>query len=259
MDMKTQKFPVVFAGHGSPMNAIEHNAFSQTWAELGQALPRPSAILCVSAHWETRGTQVTAMTQPKTIHDFGGFPPELYQQVYPAPGAPVLAERVKALLSPTPVGLDQDWGLDHGTWSVLIRMYPRADIPVVQLSLDATQPEATHYELAKRLSPLREEGVLIVGSGNIVHNLRLIDWNDHDLDWAVEADTCMKDLIDARDHAGVIAFPHSSRAARLAVPTNEHFLPVLYVLAQQGAEENLRYFNDKISMGSLSMRGLVIG
>jgi 4,5-DOPA dioxygenase extradiol len=259
MDMNTQKFPVVFAGHGSPMNAIEHNAFSQAWAELGLALPKPAAILCVSAHWETRGTQVTAMAQPKTIHDFGGFPPELYQQVYPAPGAPELAERVRGLLSPTPVGLDQDWGLDHGTWSVLIRMYPQADIPVVQLSLDATQPEAYHYALAKRLSSLREEGVLIVGSGNIVHNLRLIDWNDHDLDWAVEADAVMRDLIDARDHAGVIAFPRSSRAARLAVPTNEHFLPVLYVLAQQGEGEKVRYFNDKISMGSLSMRGIVVG
>jgi 4,5-DOPA dioxygenase extradiol len=257
--MNTNRLPAVFAGHGSPMNAIEDTPYSQAWGELGRSLPRPKAILCVSAHWETSGTQVTAMPRPRTIYDFYGFPPELYAQTYPAPGSPELARRVQAVLAPTPVGLDQGWGFDHGAWSVLIRMVPDADIPVVQLSLDATQPEAYHYELARRLAPLREEGVLVLGSGNIVHNLRMIDFSGQPHDWAVEADTRMKELIDARDHPAIVAFPHSSRAARLAVPTNEHFLPVLYVLALQAEGEGLRYFNEDVSLGSLSMRGIVVG
>jgi 4,5-DOPA dioxygenase extradiol len=257
--MDTQTFPAIFAGHGSPMNAIEDNAFSRTWTELGASLARPRAILCVSAHWQTNGTQATAMAQPKTIHDFGGFPPELYRQEYPAPGSPELAQRAQALLGPGAVALDQSWGLDHGTWSVLIRMFPKADIPVVQLSLDASQPEAYHYNLAKGLRPLRQEGVLVMGSGNIVHNLRLLSFDERPLDWAVEADGVTKEMIESGDHQGLIDFPHSSRAARLAVPTNEHYLPLLYVLAQQEAGEGLSFFNDQMSLGSLSMRSIMIG
>jgi 4,5-DOPA dioxygenase extradiol len=251
--------PAIFFGHGSPMNAIEDNEFSRAWSELGRAIPRPQAILCISAHWQSRGTQVTAIEKPKTIYDFYGFPPELYRQVYPAPGSTDLARQVQGLLAPTPVGLDQKWGLDHGTWSVLSHVYPKADIPVVQLSLDAAQPEAYHYELAKKLRPLRQQGVLVVGSGNIVHNLRLINWEDKPFDWALETDALAKELIETRNYAGMIAFPGSSRAAQLAVPTNEHFLPLLYILALQGENDSLRFFTEKISFGSLSMRGVVIG
>jgi 4,5-DOPA dioxygenase extradiol len=199
------------------------------------------------------------MERPKTIYDFYGFPPELYRQTYPAPGSPELALRTQALLGPTAVSLDQGWGLDHGTWSVLIRMFPKADIPVVQLSLDANQPEAAHYELAKRLRPLRKEGILVLGSGNIVHNLRMLSFEERPLDWALEADDTSKKLIESGDHQALIQFPHSSRAARLAVPTNEHYLPLLYILAQQEKDENLRFFNDQMSLGSLSMRSVIIG
>jgi 4,5-DOPA dioxygenase extradiol len=241
------------------MNALEDNSFSRTWAEIGTSLPRPKAILCVSAHWQTNGTQATAMPQPKTIYDFSGFPAELYRKVYPAPGSPELAQRAQALLGATAVTLDQNWGLDHGTWSVLIRMFPKADIPVVQLSLDASQPEAMHYELAKRLRPLRNEGVLVLGSGNIVHNLRMLSFDERPLDWALEADERSRPLIEDGDHQGLIDFPHSSKAARLAVPTNEHYLPLLYILALQEKDEGLRFFNDAMSLGSLSMRSIVIG
>lgn len=257
--MNTQPFPAVFVGHGSPMNAIEDNEFSRTWAELGASLPRPQAILCISAHWQTTGSQVTAMPQPKTIYDFYGFPPELYQQIYPAPGSAELARRVQSCLAPTPVALDESWGLDHGTWSVLLKMYPQADIPVVQLSLDASQPEPYHYELAKRLRPLRQEGVLVLGSGNIVHNLGRLQWDGRPLDWAAEADRQVKQWIESGDHAAVARFPTSGQTGRLAVPTNEHFLPLLYVLALQEEGEKLRFFNEKLSLGSLSMRGVIIG
>jgi len=257
--MSTQRFPVIFAGHGSPMNAIEDNRFSQTWGDLGASLEQPKAILCISAHWQTGGSQVTAMEQPKTIYDFYGFPPELYQQVYPAPGSPELAKQVQSALGPTPVVLDQAWGLDHGTWSVLMHMFPKADVPVVQLSLDATQPEAYHFELAKRLLPLREQGVLVLGSGNIVHNLRLLSFEGRPLDWALEADARSKQLIETHDYQGMLQFPNSSRAARLAVPTNEHFLPLLYVLALHQEGEELHFFNEDVSLGSLSMRSVIIG
>ena len=257
--MNTNRFPVIFAGHGSPMNAIEDTPYSRTWEQIGAGLPRPKAILCVSAHWQTGGSQVTAMEQPKTIYDFYGFPPELYQKSYPAPGSPELAQQVQSALGPTPVVLDQAWGLDHGTWSVLARMFPQADIPVVQLSLDATRPEAYHFELGKRLLPLREQGILILGSGNIVHNLRLLNWDERPLDWALEADARSQQLIENHDYAGMVSFPQSSRAARLAVPTNEHFLPLLYILALHQEGEELRFFNDSLSLGSLSMRSVIIG
>ena len=256
--MSAKKLPVLFVGHGSPMNAIEDNEFSREWAELGRSLPRPQAILCVSAHWQSRGTQVTAMPQPRTIYDFYGFPPELYRQVYPAPGSPDLARRVQTLLGTERVTLDEGWGLDHGTWSVLIRMFPQADIPVVQLSLDATRPEADHYRLAKGLAPLRDEGILVIGSGNVVHNLSVINWDGAPYDWAVAADARLKDLVTARDHPAIIAYPGSGREARLAVPTNEHFLPLLYVLALQEENENTRFFNEAVSLGSISMRGVVV-
>jgi 4,5-DOPA dioxygenase extradiol len=255
--MDDQLFPILFVGHGSPMNAIEDNTFSQTWARLGQDLPRPRAILCVSAHWQTRGTQVTAMEKPRTIYDFYGFPPELYRQKYPAPGSVELARRVQSLLGADTAGLDEEWGLDHGTWSVLIRMYPKADIPVVQLSLDMNLPEAAHYELAQRLRPLREEGVLVLGSGNMVHNLGMINWEGKPFEWAVQADARLKAMIEQRDHAGMQRFPPSSREARLAVPTNEHFLPALYILALQGADEQFTFFNEEVSLGSIGMRGFV--
>ena len=241
------------------MNAIEDNRFSQTWADLGASLEQPKAILCISAHWQTAGAQVTAMEKPRTIYDFGGFPPELYRQVYPAPGSPELAAQVKNALGSTPLVLDQSWGLDHGTWSVLIRMFPAANIPVVQLSLDATQPEAYHFELAKKLLPLREQGVLVLGSGNVVHNLRLLSMDERPLDWALEADERAKQLIETHDYQGMIDFPTASRATRLAVPTNEHFLPLLYALALHQEGEELHFFNDGMSLGSLSMRSVLIG
>ena len=255
--METQTFPILFVGHGSPMNAIEDNAFSQTWAKLGQSLPHPKAILCISAHWQTQGTQITAMQNPRTIYDFYGFPPELYQQKYPAPGSADLARRVQDLLGADVAALDNDWGLDHGTWSVLLRMVPEANIPVVQLSLDVNIAEAAHYELAKRLRPLREEGVLVLGSGNIVHNLGVINWAGEPYDWAVQSDARLKAMIEQRDHAAMQRFPASSREARLAVPTNEHFLPALYVLALQDAHEQFAFFNEEIALGSIGMRGFV--
>jgi 4,5-DOPA dioxygenase extradiol len=254
-----ERMPVLFVGHGSPMNAIEDNAFGRAWAEVGQRLPRPQAILCVSAHWETAGTQVTAMARPRTIHDFGGFPPQLYAQQYPAPGAPELAQLVQATIKDTRVDLDLRWGLDHGTWSVLLRMFPQADIPVVQLSLDRTQPPAYHYALGRALAPLRRRGVLIMGSGNIVHNLRAVCFEDEDgaYDWATEFDETLRRLITAGDHAAIIAYDRLGKSAGLSIPTNEHFLPLLYVLGAQEKGEAVRFFNDKITYCSLSMRGVL--
>ncbi|MCX6029857.1 MAG: 4,5-DOPA dioxygenase extradiol [Chloroflexi bacterium] len=256
-----EKLPVLFVGHGSPMNAIEDNTFSRAWAEVGKALPRPQAILCVSAHWETVGTQVTAMAQPRTIHDFGGFPPELYAQQYPAPGSPELARLVQETVGPIPVGLDASWGLDHGAWSVLLRMFPRADIPVVQLSLDRTQPPAYHYALGQALAPLRQRGVLIVGSGNMVHNLRAVCFEDEDgaYDWATEFDETMHRLIVAGDHAAIVNYDRLGKSASLSIPTNEHFLPLLYVLGALEEGETMRFFNDKITYCSLSMRSVWVG
>lgn len=252
--------PVLFVGHGNPMNAIEDNEFSRAWEDVGKALPRPRAILCVSAHWETVGTQVTAMERPQTIHDFGGFPRALYQKQYPAPGSPELALLVQQIVKKTQVRLDQDWGLDHGTWSVLCRMFPRVDIPVVQLSLDRGREPAYHYALGKELFALREQGVLIVGSGNIVHNLRLVDfaWVGG-YDWAVEFDETIRQLILAGNHESIVHYENLGRAARLAIPTNEHYLPLLYVLASAKECEPVRFFADRTMLGSLSMRSLWIG
>ena len=251
--------PVLFVGHGSPTNAIEENEFSRAWAAEGKSLPRPRAALCVSAHWETNGTQVTATEQPGTIHDFYGFPRPLYEVSYPVPGAPELARLVRESVRGAKVRFDLDRGLDHGAWSVLRRMFPEADIPVVQLSLDRAKAPAFHYELGKELAGLRREGVLIVGSGNIVHNLGVIVWEDTAYDWAVEFDETVKRLILSGDHDAIVQYPDLGRGARLSVPTNEHFLPLLYVLALQEKGDGIRFFSDRVTLGSISMRSLRIG
>jgi 4,5-DOPA dioxygenase extradiol len=253
------KLPALFVGHGSPTNAIEDNEFSQAWADMGKALPRPRAILCISAHWETAGTQVTAMEQPKTIYDFYGFPQPLYEIRYPAPGSPSLAHLVQNSVRKTGIRLDSEWGLDHGAWSVLHRMFPEADIPVVQLSLDRSREPAYHYALAKELRPLRNKGVLVIGSGNIVHNLRTVVWQDQAYDWAIEFDATMKQLILSADHDTIIHYPKLGQAARLSVPTNEHFLPLLYILALQDQDEGVEFFAEQVTLGSISMRSLKIG
>jgi 4,5-DOPA dioxygenase extradiol len=253
------RLPVLFVGHGSPMNALEQNSFSQTWEAIGQKLPRPRAILCVSAHWETLGTQVTGMEHPRTIHDFGGFPRKLYEMQYPAPGSPELARLTQSTIQQTLVKLDSNWGLDHGTWSVLARMFPAADIPVVQLSLDHTQPPAYHYALAQELAALRKRGVLVVGSGNIVHNLGLIAFDDKAYDWAIEFDETIKQLILKHDDEAIVHYEKLGKAAELSIPTNEHYLPLLYTLALRGEQEPVQFFADQLTYGSLSMRSLWIG
>ena len=253
-----QKMPALFVGHGSPLNALEDNEFSRAWTEVGKALPTPSAILCISAHWETNGTQVTGMDQPKTIHDFGGFPPELYAMEYPAPGSPELAQLTQASVKKVPVRVDQTWGLDHGTWSVLCRMFPDANIPVVQLSLDQTQAPEFHYALGQELQALRRKGVLIIGSGNIVHNLRRAVFQEGAYDWAIEFDETIKQLVLSGDHQPIVHYQTLGQAARLAIPTNEHYLPLLYVLALQEKNEQIRFFADRVTFGSLSMRSLWI-
>jgi len=253
--------PALFVGHGSPMNAIEDNEFCQAWIEAGRSLPRPQAILCVSAHWETSGTQVTAMEQPRTIHDFGGFPPALYAQQYPAPGSPALARLVQETVKDVRIDLDASWGLDHGAWSVLIRMFPQADIPVVQLSLDTTQPPAFHYALGQALRPLRNRGILIVGSGNVVHNLRAARLDDEHgaYDWAREFDATARRLIVARDHQALVNYERLGPSARLAIPTHEHYLPLLYVLSLQEPGDEVSFFAERIVYYALSMRSLRIG
>ena len=254
----TEPMPVLFLGHGSPMNAIDENEFVTEWKNTAKTLSRPNAILCISAHWETKGTFVTAMEHPRTIHDFGGFPQELFDVQYPAPGNAELARETKAIIRKTEIGLDERWGLDHGCWSVLTRMYPAADVPVVQLSLDYSQPAHYHYDLAKELSPLRRKGVLIIGSGNIVHNLRLVAWDKMNepgfgYDWAIEANEKMKKFILSGDHQSLINYQDQGKAFNLAIPTPEHFLPLLYTLALKEGNEEIQLFNDKPIMGSLSM------
>ena len=254
------RMPVIFLGHGSPLNAIEDNAYRRTWAGLAARLPRPRAVLCISAHWETRGAALTAAERPETIHDFYGFPPALFAVQYPAPGDPELAQTAANLLAPWGAQLDTRRGLDHGSWSVLLPMYPQADVPVVQLSLDTHEPASFHYELAQRLAPLREQGVLVLGSGNIVHNLRLLDYRRADgYDWAVRFDREVKERIQARDHDALIRYDEFGDDARRAVPTPEHYLPLLYVLALQGEQERPTFFNDQTVMGSISMTSLLIG
>jgi 4,5-DOPA dioxygenase extradiol len=255
--------PVLFIGHGSPMNAIEENEFVDGWRTVGKRLPRPAAILCVSAHWETRGTMVTAMEKPPTIHDFGGFPRELFEVEYPAPGSPELARETMNIISKTKVGLDDKWGLDHGCWSVLRRLYPEAEIPVFQLSLDHYQAPQYHYDLAKELSPLRNKEVLIICSGNIIHNLGMVAWDrmnepEFGYDWAIEAKDTMNKFILEGDHQSLINYKSQGKAINLAIPTPDHFLPLLYALALKEDDEQVSLFNDKTTMGSLSMTSVII-
>ena len=250
--MQPNRMPTVFVGHGSPMNTLEDNAHTRAWRQLGESLPRPTAILAVSAHWYTRGTGVTAMAQPRTIHDFYGFPPALFAVKYPAPGATALASRVQELLQPVRVVADQEWGLDHGTWSVLVHMYPHADIPVAQLSIDATQPADYHYGLGQRLAALRDEGVLILGSGNVVHNLGRARWGSAAAyPWATSFNDQLRSSLARGDHAFAIGYEQAGEAAQLAVPTPEHYLPLLYVLGAGGGQ--ISFPTDGIELGSISM------
>ncbi|MBA4374423.1 MAG: 4,5-DOPA dioxygenase extradiol [Thermodesulfovibrio sp.] len=251
--------PALFVGHGSPMNAIEDNEFSRAWAEVGQSLPKPTAILCISAHWVTEGTGATAMGKPKTIHDFSGFPQELYDVKYPAEGSPALARLTEETIKKTQVEMDFEWGLDHGTWSVLSRMFPNADIPVVQLSLDGYKKPQAHYDIGTELRSFRNKGVLIVGSGNMVHNLGTLSWEDNAYDWAVEFDETLKQLILSGDHDSIVNYEKFGRIAAQSIPTNEHFLPLLYILALKHKDDNISFFADKITLGSISMRSMKIG
>lgn len=258
----TEKMPVLFLGHGSPMNAIEENEFVSAFKKLGKELIRPNAILCISAHWETKGTFVTAMQNPPTIHDFGGFPQALFDVQYPAPGSLELAQETKKIITKTEIGLDDKWGLDHGAWSVIKHLYPNADIPVIQMSIDYSQPAKYHYELAKEISSLRKKGVLIIGSGNMVHNLGLVAWNklneQYAFDWAIEANEKMKSYILSGDHQKLIDFKSQGRAFDLAIPTPEHYMPLIYALALKEENEKITLFNDKPVGGSLSMTSLKI-
>jgi 4,5-DOPA dioxygenase extradiol len=251
--------PSLFLGHGSPMNAIEDNEFSRAWQEAARQIPKPAAILCISAHWETPGSMVTAMQQPRTIHDFYGFPKPLADKQYPAPGSPELAQRVIQLLGDSTIKLDYDWGLDHGTWSVLCRMYPSADIPVVQLSLDHTLDTRDHYALGQQLRQLREQGILIVGSGNIVHNLRLMVWQEAAFDWAIEFDEKVRQWIIDEDHAAIIQYEKYGKPAVLSVNSAEHYLPLLYILGLRQPGEPATFFAEKLWGGSISMRCVRIG
>lgn len=260
---KTPKMPVLFLGHGSPMNAIEENEFVSGFRDVAKTIPKPNAILCVSAHWETKGTFVTAMQNPPTIHDFGGFPKALFDVQYPAPGSPDLAKETQSLITKTEVGLDDKWGLDHGAWSVIKHLYPAADIPVIQLSIDYSQTPQYHYELAQELKSLREKGVLIIGSGNMVHNLRMVEWrrlNDtYGFDWAMEANEQMKSHILSGDHQPLIHFRSQGRAWDLAIPTPEHYLPLLYSMALREESDSVSLFNDQPVAGSLTMTSVKIG
>ncbi len=260
-ELKSQssKMPLLFVGHGSPMNAIVKNEFHNKWKAIGDALPTPKAILVVSAHWITNNsTNVTAMSTPRTIHDFGGFPQELFDQQYPAPGSPEMAKMTIEQIHSTVVHEDMEWGLDHGTWSVLKPMFPKADVPVFQLSIDMTKPIQFHYDLGKELAALRAKGVLIIGSGNIVHNLYQAQEGANAYDWAQEFDSNIKTLIDKRDFAGVVNFQNLGKVATKAHPSYDHLLPLMHVLGAAGKDENIEYFNDRFDYGSISMRSLMI-
>jgi 4,5-DOPA dioxygenase extradiol len=259
----TDKMPVLFLGHGSPMNAIEENEFVAGFRNLAKTLPQPNAILCISAHWYTKGTKVTAMEMPKTIHDFGGFPQALFDVQYPAKGSPELAVETKRILSPVEIELDETWGLDHGAWSVIKHLYPEANVPVIQLSIDYTKSGQYHFELAQKLQSLRHKGVLIIGSGNIVHNLRLVDFHNYDrdnygYDWAIEARQTINDYLQDGNFQPLINYEKMDKAIQLAIPTPDHYLPLLYTLGLKDKSEELSLFNDKLLAGSLSMTSVKI-
>lgn len=264
LDEQDFKMPVLFIGHGSPMNGIEHNEFSSYWQQLGKELPVPKAVLVVSAHWLTKGTQITAMNNPKTIHDFGGFPEALSKVQYPAPGNPQLAAETQALIQSTNIGLNHDWGLDHGAWTVVKWMYPDANIPVLQLSIDYSKPAEYHYNLAKELTALRKKGVLIMGSGNMVHNLRMIAWDKFDVpnygyDWAIEMHNLFKDKISDGDDKALINYEALSKSAKLAIPTPDHYYPLMYTLGLKDKKDQISFFNDKLVAGSLNMTSVKFG
>jgi len=259
-----EKLPILFIGHGSPMNAIEDNEFTKRWTQMGKEIPTPKAVVVISAHWLTKGTFVTAMPNPKTIHDFGGFPQALFDVQYPAPGNPELATEIQKLITNPAVELDHDWGLDHGTWSVVKHMYPNADIPVLQLSIDYYKPAAYHYELAKQLLALRKKGVLIIGSGNMVHNLRMVAWDklkepEYGFDWALEMNAIFKDKITNGFHKELMDYENLNKAAKLAIPSPDHYYPLLYILALQTDNDKVEFFNDKAVGGSLTMTSVKIG
>lgn len=259
---KTNLMPAIFLGHGNPMNALARNDYTEGWAAIGRTIPHPRAVLSVSAHWYVPGCAVTAAPAPRTIHDFGGFPRELYQVSYPAPGNPGLALRVKDLLSPVPVTLDNDWGLDHGTWSVLVHVFPKADIPVVQLSIDEAQPPEFHYETGKRLGVLREEGVLVIGSGNLVHNLHTYAWGEHGVqpfDWAVRFEERVRELLRKGEDASLVAYEELGRDAMLSVPTPDHYLPLLYILGLRRKGDVVGFPVQGVDGGSVSMLAVKIG
>jgi 4,5-DOPA dioxygenase extradiol len=261
---KTDKMPVLFLGHGNPMNAIEENEFVSGFRNMAKLLPKPNAILCISAHWLTKGTFVTAMENPKTIHDFGGFPKALFDVQYPAKGSLELANDTKKIVTSTNIGLNYDWGLDHGAWTVIKHLYPNADVPVVQFSIDYSQPASYHFELAKQLSSLREKGVLIIGSGNIIHNLGMVDFAnidkvDYGYDWAKEARTIVNQKIISGDFNALVEYNKLGKALQLAVPTPDHYLPLIYALALKSKTDSVSLFNDKLLAGSLSMTSVKIG
>jgi 4,5-DOPA dioxygenase extradiol len=265
-DLKEEEslMPVLFIGHGSPMNGIENNSFSNYWKQLAKEIPTPKAVLVVSAHWLTRGTKITAMDFPKTIHDFGGFPQALFDVQYPAPGNPELAKETTAIIGSTKVELDHDWGLDHGTWTVVRHMYPDANIPVLQLSIDYSKSPQYHYDLAKELYNLRKKGVLILGSGNMVHNLRMVAWDKIDepefgYDWALQMNNTFKELIGNNEHNKLINFQNLGREAQLSIPTPEHYLPLLYTLGLKNNKDAVSFFNDKTVGGSLTMTSVRMG
>ena len=263
-NLSSEKMPVLFLGHGSPMNAIEENEFVIGFRNIAKTLPKPQAILCISAHWFTRGTMVTAMEYPKTIHDFGGFPQALFDVQYPAKGDPLLAKQTKELLAPTSVSLDEKWGLDHGAWSVIKHLYPNADVPVIQLSIDYTQPPSYHFQLAKQLQSLRSKGILIIGSGNIIHNLGLVDFanmhkDNYGYEWAIEAHSHINKYLHENNHEPLINYEKQGKAFQLAIPTPDHYLPLLYTLGLQQKGEEKILFNDKLLAGSLSMTSVKIG
>lgn len=257
-----QVMPVAFIGHGSPMNAIENNLFTEQWKTFGSSIPKPQAVLCISAHWLSKGTKVTAMEKPRTIHDFGGFPQELFNVQYPAPGNPELATETINLLGSGVAVPDHDWGLDHGTWSVVKNMYPDANIPVLQMSIDFSKDMKYHYDLAAHLADLRKKGVLIIGSGNLVHNLGMVDWqrlNDHDYgyDWCIEMNTKFKELIEKGDHQAMIDYQKLGASAQLAIPTTDHYIPALSILGLKSSTDQVSFFNDHAVAGSLTMTSFV--
>jgi 4,5-DOPA dioxygenase extradiol len=264
MDNKTEidLMPAIFVGHGSPMNAVLRNSYSQGWSNIGASVPRPKAVLAISAHWYIPGCAVTVSSAPRTIHDFGGFPSELYQIEYPAPGSAELARHIKDILSPIPVRLDKTWGLDHGTWSVLTHVFPKADIPVVQLSVDESQPPQFHYDMGKRIARLREEGVLIIGSGNLVHNLQAYSWGEHKIkphDWAVRFENQVRTCLLNRSDEQLIYYENFGRDAILSAPTPDHYFPLLYVLGLRRKYDDVSFPVEGIDGGSVSMLAVQIG